>query len=154
MHVNKLPKRPLEIVFCFILAVPHIMRNSSGTDVCPQCQRCERWRALPDYIRDPMVIWDRFPCPPPGTDHAKLLIELDWTGRMGPKSGCMALQRVARRCHVDFKNVHSVHLSLPQCEGLFQAGVLCGTNCFIAFILAGICVLFCLLLVIVCIRYV
>lgn len=130
------------------------MRDPPEDEVCPRCQRCERWRTAPDYFRDPMILWDRFPCPPPGTDHARLLIELDWTGTMGTKAGCEALQRVAKRCHVDLKTYHSLPSSFPDCEELFEAGILCGTNCFIAFILAGICVLFCLLLVLVCVRYV
>lgn len=130
------------------------MKSTSEVDNCPRCQKCERWRAAPDYLRDPMILWDRFPCPPPGTDHTRLLLELDWTRHMGTKDGCEALKRVARRCHVDLKNLHSLPSSLPNCEELFDTVDLCGTSCFIAFILAGVCLLFCLLLVVVCIRYV
>ena len=130
------------------------MRDSSEVDVCPRCQKCDRWRAAPDYLRDPMLLWERFPCPPPGTDHARLLIELDWTGQMGTKDGCEALKRVAKRCHVDFRNFGSVSPSLPECEELFEAMGFCGLNCIIAVVLACICLLFSLLLVLVCVRYV
>ena len=129
------------------------MRDAPEADVCPRCQKCERWRAAPDYIRDPMLLWERFPCPPPGTDHARLLIELDWTGELGNEDGCEAFKKVAKRCHVEIKQFNSM-TSLPECDVLYEAVVFCGLNCIIAVILACICVLFCLVLVLVCVRYV
>lgn len=130
------------------------MRETSDVDVCPRCQKCDRWRAAPEFIRDPMILWDRFPCPPPETDQTRLLLELDWTGRLGASDGCEALKRVAKRCHVNFKKIDAIPRSLVECEELFDAISFCGTQCIIAVILACICIFFLLLLIAVCRRYV
>ena len=130
------------------------MRDSSDVDNCPRCQKCDRWRIAPDYLREPMILWERFPCPPPGTDHARLLLELDWTGQIGTNDGCEALKRVAKRCHVDLKRIDTIPASLVECEELFDVISFCGTQCVIAVILACICLLFFLLLIVVCVRYV
>ncbi|XP_045182338.2 uncharacterized protein LOC123541046 [Mercenaria mercenaria] len=131
------------------------MRDVTDNDTCPRCQKCDRWRNAPEYIRDPWVLWDRFPCPPPGTPNkARLLIELDWTGRLGARDGCKALRRVASRCKVDLTSVELSADSLSDCDELFTVFGLCGTQCVIAIILACICLMFVFLLVIVCCRYV
>ncbi|KAH3852120.1 uncharacterized protein LOC127874891 [Dreissena polymorpha] len=124
-----------------------------GEDTCPRCQKCDRWRGAPDYVREPMLLWDQFPCPPPVGDKAKLLLELDWNGRLGPQYGCLAFRRVAKRCKVD---VTSLKLpdSLNSCDSVYSVLGLCGTQCVIAIILACICLLFVCILVVVCCRYV
>ena len=127
--------------------------GSMDTDVCPRCQKCERWRTAPDYIREPMLLWDSFPCPPPGTDQAKLLLELDWRGRVGPTSGCKALDRVARRCNIDLAQL-TFPDSLRFCDNSYSVFGFCGTQCVIAIILACIVLLFICILAFVCWRYV
>lgn len=130
------------------------MREVSEEDTCPRCQKCDRWRSAPEHIRDPWLLWDRFPCPPPGThNRARLLLELDWTGQLGQRDGCKALRRVATRCKVDLTEIE-LSESLSDCDELFTVFGLCGTQCVIAIILACICLLFVFLLVIVCCRYV
>ena len=130
------------------------MRDTSDVDTCPRCQKCDRWRVAPDVLRDPMLLWERFPCPPPGTDHTRLILQLDWTGQIGTPSGCEALRRVARRCNVDLKQIDDIPTSLVECEELFDGVGLCGTQCVIAVVLAVICLFFFLLLIVVCRRYV
>lgn len=130
------------------------MRDVTEADTCPRCQKCDRWRNAPDYIRDPWVIWDRFPCPPPVTQNkARLLLELDWTRKLGTPDGCKALRRMASRCKVDLTTVELPD-SLSDCDELFTVFGLCGTQCVIAIILACICLMFVFLLVVVCCRYV
>lgn len=130
------------------------MRDVVEDDTCPRCQKCDRWRGAPEYIREPMLLWERFPCPPPGTNRARLLIELDWTGQLGPRDGCKALRRVAARCKVDLNSVNIIPSSLNDCEELFTVFGICGTQCWIAIALACICLLFVFILAIVCYRYV
>ena len=143
-------------LFLFMLSERQLkMRDVTDADTCPRCQKCDRWRNAPEYIRDPWVLWDKFPCPPPGTPNkARLLIELDWTGRLGARDGCKALRRVASRCKVDLTSVELSAESLSDCDELFTVFGLCGTQCVIAIILACICLMFVFLLVIVCCRYV
>ncbi|KAL4237554.1 hypothetical protein ACF0H5_002268 [Mactra antiquata] len=130
------------------------MRDVTDADTCPRCQKCDRWRTAPDFIRDPWVLWDRFPCPPPvAPNKARLLLELDWTGHLGSRDGCKALRRVASRCKVDLTNVDLSSVNLGDCDELFFG--LCGTlQCVVAIILACICLIFVFILVIVCCRYV
>ena len=130
------------------------MRDLPEEDSCPRCYKCDRWRAAPDYMQDPWIVWERFPCPPPGTNKARLLLELDWTGHMGSKDGCRALERVATRCKLDLTSVKVIPRSLTSCDNLFKPVVICGTQCVVAIILACICFLFVILLAIVCYRYV
>lgn len=127
------------------------MAGSETVSTCPRCQKCDRWRAAPEYIREPMLLWERFPCPPPNSDKAKLIVELDWTGRMGSRDGCMAFKRVVKRCNVDFKHV-SLPESLLNCDNSSKLFVF-GTQSVFAVILLCILVMLIIILVIVCYRY-
>lgn len=129
------------------------MRDAINIDTCPLCQKCERWQAAPDYIHDPWLLWDKIPCPPPGSPKTQLLVQLDWTRQLGRQDGCKALQRVASRCHVDLTRV-DIPVSLSDCDGVYTLFGLCGTQCVIAIILACICLMFVFILAIVCYRYV
>ncbi|KAK3583146.1 hypothetical protein CHS0354_027551 [Potamilus streckersoni] len=131
------------------------MDKQKMENTCSRCDRCFRWKAIPDCVkRDLFNIWDFFPCPPPGYDKTRTLLELDWTRRMGRKDGCEALKRVALRCGVDLTNFNLVHLSVPECDGLFPTYFECGIYCMIAVALALVFCLVVILLIVVCCRYV
>lgn len=126
------------------------MAENDEVDTCPRCQKCDRWRSAPDYLREPMLLWERFPCPPPATDKAKLIVELDWTGRMGVRDGCAAFKRVVRRCNVELKHI-TLPESLVNCDN--STLFVFGTQSVFAVILLCILFILIIILVIVCYRY-
>lgn len=130
------------IIMCIHFQIIGAFYSQHDSEIWLQCSRCD---PESHSVILPLDIWDSFPCPP--ESEPELLLDLDWTGRLGVQDGESVLQRVAKRCSIILPSPLGPRSGFTE-STLFIAN--CDINCILVVLAVFVCSIVLLIPAVLC----